>query len=161
MSLRSVRSVLAGTLKQIGGRGRGRDLMLGYRLAKVWREAMGELMATHCHVVHVTDNVLTVGVTSAVWLAEAEHFQDRILDNLEQALGSRHIKTVRFIMLAQAPVAPGPVRPSSPSAPEVPEARLLPDQEKDLTHELDRIADPLLRAQMRRVLLKSLSRNGQ
>lgn len=137
-------------------RGRGADLKLGYRIQRAWPAIVGEMMARYLFPVDVSGDTLTVGVTSAVWMQEAEYLTDTLLDNVANALGSRAIKKLTFRMLAQAPRRPGPeAAPPAPSPP----PELTPAQAEHLEAELARIDDPALKAQLRRILTRALARS--
>lgn len=142
--------------------GRGRDLKLGYRVQMAWPKIVGEMMARYMFPVDVSGDRLTIGVTSAVWMQEAEYQRDTLLANLSAELGSG-IRHLTFRMLPQAPVvAPGARPAPGPGAPKVepasPPRPLTPTEEAHLDSELARVADPTLRAQMRRIFAKALSR---
>jgi hypothetical protein len=97
---------------------------------------------------------LTIGVTSAVWKQEAEYQRDTLLTNIARALGSRAIRSIAFSMLPKAPprTTPSPAPAPPPSRP------LSAESAAHLEQELARIADPEIREKMRRILVKSLSR---
>jgi len=133
--------------------GRGHDLKMGYRLQQVWPKLVGEMMARYMFPVDVSGDRLTVGVTSAVFLQEAEYMRDGLLVNLARELGEGRIRHLAFKMLPAAPkVATAPKTA-------MPVAKPLSHSETDhLERELARITDPELREKMRRVLSKSLER---
>jgi hypothetical protein len=162
--------------------GRGRDLKVGYRLQLAWPAIVGEMMSRYLFPVDVSGDRLVIGVTSAVWMQEAEYQKDVLLANIARELGSTAIKGVTFRMLAQAPEVPElaralakPAAPA-PASPWVPKAAvsdapagpaaapqapaLPPEKAAELEAELARIADPALREQMRRILTRSLARSS-
>lgn len=115
------------------------------------------MMARYLFPVDVSGDTLTIGVTSAVWMQEAEYQQDMLLENVASALGARSIRKVQFKMLASAPWQPPPkAGPASPSPTPLPE--LTAAQAEHLEAELARIADPTLRGQLRRILTRALAR---
>lgn len=163
--------------------GRGRDLKVGYRLQLAWPAIVGEMMSRYLFPVDVSGDRLVIGVTSAVWMQEAEYQKDVLLANIARELGGTPIKQLSFRMLPQAPELPELARalakpaPAAASAsPWVPKAAvsdaptssaaapaapaLTPAQERALEAELARIADPALREQMRRILTRSPGRSS-
>lgn len=141
--------------------GRGRDLKLGYRIQLAWPRIVGELMARYLFPVDVSGDKLVIGVISAVFLQEAEYQRDSLLANISAELGAGAIRHLQFRMLPSAPPPlPGPTA-GPPPAPELPERPLTADEEAHLTRELQQIADPALREQMRRILSKALRRYPQ
>jgi hypothetical protein len=139
--------------------GRGNDLKLGYRIQLAWPKIVGEMMARFMFPVDVHGDRLSIGVTSSVWMQEAEYQRDTLLANIAAELGSKAIRHLAFKMLPQAPGKPAlaGANPAPQAAPEPPRA-LTESEEAHLASELERIADPGLREQMRRVLAKSLQR---
>jgi hypothetical protein len=135
--------------------GRGADLKLGYRIQVAWPAIVGEMMARFLFPVDVSGATLTIGVTSAVWMQEAEYMQDMLLANVEKALGSRAIRKVMFRMLPGAPRVPAAEAAWTP--PPAPE--LTPAQAEHLEAELSKIPDERLREQMRRILTRALGRS--
>lgn len=160
--------------------GRGRDLKIGYRLQLAWSAIVGEMMGRYLFPVDVSHDRLVIGVTSAVWMQEAEYQKDVLLANIARELGSASIKHLSFRML---PVAPVPVElarsvekpkaapaaspwvpraavsdqaPAAPASPAMP--ALSEEQAAQLETELARIRDPALREQLRRILTRSLAR---
>lgn len=116
------------------------------------------MMARYLFPVDVTGDTLTIGVTSAVWMQEAEYQQDMLVENVARALGSRAIRKVAFRMLAKAPWQPPPkAAPPAPSPGPLPE--LTPAQARHLEAELAQIPDPTLKEQMRRILTRALARS--
>ena len=137
-------------------RGRGKDVRLGALLTRAWPNIVGELMGRFCFPVGIVGHELTVGVTSSVWLAEAKYQEDLFLENIAKHLGPKAIQRVRFTMLAKPPE--GLVKPAK-SILEVQEDRELSDSQKaKLEKDLEKIPDPALREQLRRVLTKALAR---
>ena len=140
--------------------GRGRDLKQGYRLELAWPRIVGEMMARYLFPVDVSGDKLTVGVTSAVFMQEAEYQRDSLLANIARELGSGVIRHLAFRMLPKAPkpyTPPAPAKaPAKPAAP--PSSPLSGAEAAHLEKELERIADPGLREQMRRILARSLER---
>lgn len=138
--------------------GRGKDLKLGYRLQRAWPRIVGEMMMRYLFPVDVSGDRLVIGVTSAVFMQEAEYQRDTLLSNIAAELGGGSIRHLQFKMLPEAPVVPRP-GPSGPStSPVLPTRELTPEEAAHLTAELEKIADPGLREQMRRILEKSLRR---
>lgn len=139
--------------------GRGRDLKLGYRLQLAWARIVGELMTKYLFPVDVSGAKLTIGVTNAVWMQEAEYLRDTLLANISKELGPGAVRELAFRMLPQAPAAPARHRPAAPLTPVPPPPPLSADERAHLDAELARISDPALREQMRRILEKSLARH--
>jgi hypothetical protein len=143
--------------------GRGRDVMLGARLAPVWPDVAGEVFARYAFPVNIEGKHLTVGVTSAVWMAEARYFEDEFIRKLDEKLGAGVITRVSFCMLASAPGAihrpsMGGTARAMGDAAAAAEADLSPDQAARLEEELSHIKDETLRHQMRRIFKKALQR---
>jgi hypothetical protein len=139
--------------------GRGRDLKLGYRLQLAWPRIVGELMARYLFPVDVSGDRLTIGVTSAVFMQEAEYQRDSLLSNISKEVGEGTIRQLSFRMLPKAPKAapPPPKKSVTTDAPRP----LSDEQAAHLEEELKRIADPALREQMRRVLSRALERHDE
>ena len=130
---------------------------MGYRLQLAWPRIVGELMTRYLFPVDVSGNRLTIGVTSAVWMQEAEYQRDTLLSNISAELGPGAIQVLAFRMLPQAPRAES--GRAVAKAPPAPPAPISADERAHLDVELARIADPALREQLRRILEKSLARN--
>lgn len=134
-------------------RNRANDLKIGAKLGKVWPDVVGEVMQRFCHPVGISGKTLTVGITSPVWMAELEYHKVTLLDNLEKALGKRCITSIQLTMLQEAFI---PARQQRVGAPSEPTEPLPPEKSDQLERDLERISDPQLREQMRRVLKKSM-----
>lgn len=118
------------------------------------------MMARYLFPVDVAGDTLSIGVTSAVWMQEAEYLEEQLLENVAKALGRRAIRKIAFRMLAKPPWQPPRTdAPANPAPEPIPE--LTPAQAEHLEAELARIADPALREQLRRILTRALARSAK
>lgn len=116
-------------------------------------------MARYLFPVDVSGDRLTIGVTSAVFLQEAEYQRDSLLSNISRELGEGSVRQLAFKMLPKAPGSPPP--PTKKNVTTDAPRPLTEAQAAHLDEELKHIADPTLREQMRRVLSRSLERSGK
>lgn len=68
------------------------------QLASHWPEIVGARLATETAPVSVDEGVLTVGVSSGPWGAQATFLRNEILENADRALGGGELSAVRIVV---------------------------------------------------------------
>jgi hypothetical protein len=137
-----------------GSRKQAANIKAGILISRAWLEITGELMGRYCHPIKVLGKHLTVGITSPVWLAEAEYLKEIFLSNIRKVIGANVVTSISFSMLQQPPH-----KATELDQKPVPLGKELTAEEAThLQEEVARIHDPELREQVRRVLEKSLRR---
>jgi len=66
------------------------------RVFKVWREALGEALASHARPTAIHGGRLVALVKDSAWLQELQFIKGDIIKKLNRALGGRVIKDIRF-----------------------------------------------------------------
>jgi predicted nucleic acid-binding Zn ribbon protein len=61
-----------------------------------WARACGASIAAEAQPVSERDGVITVACRSATWAAELDLMQDRLRDQLNEALGEERVAALRF-----------------------------------------------------------------
>ncbi len=65
---------------------------------KVWKDVVGEYTASHTKPVAIRNKVLTVWVSSPIWLQELRYRERDIVAKLNKTLGRDAVNRIRFQM---------------------------------------------------------------
>jgi predicted nucleic acid-binding Zn ribbon protein len=65
------------------------------RVQAVWEEAVGAMIAAEARPTAERDGVLTVACAAAVWAQELDLMAEVVLERLNAAMGSEHIRELR------------------------------------------------------------------
>jgi hypothetical protein len=75
-------------------------------LAKAWPEIVGRRLALATAPVRLEDGVLTVGVSTGPWGAQARFLQEEIRRRADDALGGNKVRAIQIVVRADDPPAP-------------------------------------------------------
>ncbi len=94
---------IQGPLQDLLGRLRLTDAMSGWRAVEAWPEVVGERIAARTRATAFRDGVLVVEVSGAAWMNELTYLKRRMIDELNDRLGTGTVRDLRF-----QPAAGGP-----------------------------------------------------
>jgi hypothetical protein len=111
---------------------RSRDRIYSLELIGLkWPAAVGQELAARSEPASFEDAVLTVRVEDAAWGRMIMSLQNEIRPRLNQAMGFRAVKRIRFVKDGKAISKPAPVPPTPPAVePVEPSAAILEAAEK-------------------------------
>jgi len=81
--------------------GRGRRLAAGLalgRLARRWREVVGERLADESAPLRLDGGLLLVRVSSAAWATQVRFLADAVAKEANSVLGSQVVRTVKVVV---------------------------------------------------------------
>ena len=68
---------------------------------KVWREVVGDAIASNATPMYIRQGSLTVGVSEPIWLQELNYQAETIRERLNERLGREAVRTIQFKLLAE------------------------------------------------------------
>ena len=83
--------------KLLARRGYG-NVLAESALVAAWQQAAGELFASQTRVGQIRRGVLTVTVSSSLWMQELTFERDEILARLQGLAGKHEIRALRFVL---------------------------------------------------------------
>jgi len=66
---------------------------------RIWDEVVGEAIGSNARPVHIRQGLLTVGVMEPIWLQELKYQGDIIREKINDRLGRKAVRTIRFKLL--------------------------------------------------------------
>lgn len=99
---------LSGALKTILDQVDGSFPDAGHRVFEIWPKAVGPDLVKRAKPLSIRGGQLTVAVEGAAWLQELSLQKKLVVDNINRLLGSRVVKTVKFV----AGIVPPPQEPA-------------------------------------------------
>lgn len=141
-----------------------KELKRMVRLKARWLEVVGPHLITQVAFLRLKGDIAVLGVLDHVYATELRYMEPLIVEKINAVLGPRKVKRIQLKVIPRLPEeasmeAGDP--PPDPFAPPPPDpAPLSPESRRKLEESLASIEDPVLRAQLERILLKSLRRYG-
>ncbi|MEO5364793.1 MAG: DUF721 domain-containing protein [Magnetococcus sp. WYHC-3] len=123
------------------------------RLAALWRELAGPVLAACSEPVGVNRDLLTVRVISPVWATQLSFLRPQLLARLQREDGLRHLRDVRFVTGELR------YRPATPPPPPAPDPDPEPEELRQAQEWTRVLQDPELRATLQRMALMFLVRH--
>jgi predicted nucleic acid-binding Zn ribbon protein len=138
-------SVLADLVNRLEFRERLRE----YGVWNVWKEVVGELLASKAAPVRIESGKLFVHVANSTWMQELQFLKDDIRMRLNHRLGAPVVREIFFILGA-----------AKPRRKKAPPARLHPVDESAIAALVPPIDKPEIEAALRRVARAQARRFG-
>jgi len=128
------------------------ERMQQYRSLIIWDKVVGPQIAARARPVRIRDGVLEVNVDQPTWMQQLQLMKPKILARLNAELGE---ETIREIFLKRGKVdARGGATPPAEASPTWRAVQLEESEIQQVAGLLTTIADPELRQEMERFLLK-------
>ena len=144
-------AVRAGDLVEQLLKGLGLDQRVQqYRALVIWEDVVGPQIAARTRPVRIRDGVLEVNVDQPTWMQQLQLMKPKILARLNAELGEAGI---RELYLKRGKINARADQKTEP-APAWRSVELSENERQEITGLLSAIADPELRLQMERFLLK-------
>jgi hypothetical protein len=134
-----IQAILSNSTETLWGELNARGLPIWHR----WSEIVGREISRHARPYKLQNRVLLVRVDHPVWTQELQYLKEEIKAKLNAVLGENRLENLFFL--------PGNVDQPDAEPPSEARRALTPDEAARIDEILPAIADPEIRAEMRRL----------
>ncbi len=64
----------------------------------IWREIVGDVLATHARVRALRDGICTIGVDGPAWATQLRYVESEVVDRVHAALGAGVVRELRIVV---------------------------------------------------------------